>query len=331
MLFFILERPWSTLLLSFMIHKYVSYHYPIQYENFCILCGYYAIYFFSKAQMVYLKLKPHVNKMIEPCLKNELAQKMLQLFKQPKTNYDLEFISNEEVVFRCLKEELLNESSFLPKNFDFIIYSEPSLETINKKLLYSIPKNIEEDLKIEISNFTFMLFELTIGKEPIKLHFSTNQYNFYVENNKINKEFLLYFLHNYHPEIFAKHSLEDIQKYKITYLDGSFSIKEVENNVEFLLKKTGFELIESSNTLDNTKISDFKNKNDNEDDNLPDLIQVNEESEEEDDLPDLIPIDNEDEPDCDDENEDLPDLIQVNEESEEEDLPNLIPMDDHEN
>jgi len=316
MLFFLLERPWSTLLLIFSIHKYLSYNHPEQYQKFCILCGYYAIYVFSKAQMIYLKLKPHINKVLEPCLENKIVQNMLQIFKEAKTNFDLEFVSNGNVIYRCLKEEILNESLFLPKNFDFIIYSEPSLETVYKKLLYSIPKNIEFELNIETCSYRFILFELNIGEEHIKIDFSTNQYNFYVENNIINETFLLYFLEKYSPEVFTKYSLDEIQKYKITYLDESFSVKEVEKNVGFLFKKNGFELIEYSkqvldtildNVFDNIKISDsIKFSNDTSDEeyaDLPDLIPINhiinnettcennENENEYDDLPDLIPMD----------------------------------------
>jgi len=299
MIFFILEKPLTTILLGYMLHKFISYNYPEQYEKFCILCGYYVIYFFSKLQMMYLKLKPKLNEMIEPCLENELIQNMLQIFKEPKSTYDLEFILNGDVVFRCLKEDLLNESLFLPKNFDFIIYSEPSLETVNKKILYSIPKNIDEDLKIEISSYRFVLFELIINEEHIKIDFYTNQYNFYVENNKISKNFLLYFLNNYHPQIFAKYSFVIIQNFNIIYLDNSFSVKELENNAEFLFKKKDFELIETFNkVLDNNNILNNNNNNNILNNNkISDYIQfsheefLNEIEDEYVEMPDLIPID----------------------------------------
>jgi hypothetical protein len=61
-----------------------------------------------------------------------------------------------------MKENLFNESLFIPKNFDFIIYSEQTPKIVNKKLYYSVPKNLETDFQVVTTDYKFMLFEVVI-------------------------------------------------------------------------------------------------------------------------------------------------------------------------
>ena len=280
-------------LLGFALDNYLNYAYPVEYETFRIHCAYYFLYYYSKAELIFNKTKPHIVKALEPYMDNEIVKNMMKLFESDKTICDLEFIKDGVVVFRCMKENLFNESLFIPTNFDFIIYSEQTPKTVNKKLYYSIPKNLETDFQVVTTDYKFMLFEVVIGNESVKINLDTEAYNFYVVNNIINHVFLLYYLRTYCSQLFEKNSLENIQNYKIKYIDDSICIKEAEKYVEFLLKKTSYELIESfDKAFDGKKISDsIVFTQDLCNDESTDKISDTELDEDYVDLPDLIPID----------------------------------------
>lgn len=259
------HSPWSMLLASFLTHRYISTKYPREYKHFCYNCAYYCIYLYSKAQIIYFKIKPKIIPFLEPILQIDFF-KNIPLIPTVKVPLDtLEFIKDGKVIYHCLKNKLYELTEEVPE-FDFILYSSPdpeSNEIINKKMLYHYPLN-QEDFLIEKTNYVFMMTEITVEEseqeEPIKIDLVSKKYNYFIVNNKINAVFLTYFLMEYHDYHLSSN------KYNIKIIDENIHVNTV-NGVageEILFNKNNFEInshsqhfINISKTFDGKKISDY--------------------------------------------------------------------------
>jgi len=315
---FIYQRPFTSLFLCFGLHEYLSLKYPMEYNDFRIQCGYYLVYYFSKVQLMYFKIHPHIVKGLEP------------FFQDKPFIEDVEFIKDGEVLYSCSYEEVngLN-STTLPTDFDFMVYSQMDSEVkcINKKMFYSLPVTFH---KIEKTDYHFMLTEVIIGNESIKIDLLTGCVNYFIVRNRIDEKFIFYYLKKFEPWVFDKYSLEEIQKYQLTIIDHSINVKELTKDSQIIFHKSSYEIIETKrlshstqdddSIIDNKKISDsivFTKEEDEDEDedytDLPDLIPMEEEKEDYTDLPDFIPMNSEEEKE-----DELPDFIPMNSEEEKE-------------
>ena len=288
-LFQLSHSPLSMLIITFLTHKYISTKHPVQYKNFCYNCAYYSIYLYSKAQIIYFKIKPKVIHFLEPILEIDFFKNNSFVPTVKVASEIVEFIKDGKVIYHCLKEKLY-ELTKVPE-FDFILYSSPdseSSEIINKKMLHHYPLS-KEDFLIEKTNYVFMLMEISVEEsekeqeEPIKIDLVSKKYNYFIVNNKINAAFLTYFLMEH-----KNYNLSS-NKYNIKIIDENIHVKNV-NGVAFeeiLFNENNFEInshsrqfVDISKTFDGKKISDYISFSNSSADSDVDYT----------DLPDLIPI-----------------------------------------
>ena len=239
MLYTLFQRPFSTLFVCFGLHKYLSCNYPKQYEYFCIQFGYYVVYYYSKVQLLYFKIHPHIMRQVEKIVQTDFFQKIFPK-KNEEPNGVFEFIKDGNVLYSCLKEHE-NNSVVTLKDFDFIIYSklDQDKNSINKKIFFEFP--VKND-NVEKTDYYFMLTEITICEEVIQLHLNTNKSNYFIVNNIIDSKFLLYLLKTREPWIFEKYTLEEIKNYKLKIIDHSVCLKEIDNNSKLILYKNNYEI-----------------------------------------------------------------------------------------
>ena len=278
-MFSLFQRPITTLFMCFGLHKYLSWKYPVQYTNFCIECGYYIVYYFSKAQLLYLKIHPHIMKSLEPVFETDFFKNFFPKSQQ-QDKEQIEFIKNGNVILSCEKEYANNSLISPPEDFDFILYSKP--DSVDKKMFFTLPISEEEFVK---TDYKFIMTEMTISNDTILLHLDCERYNYFIVDNVINNKFLMYFIKNYEPWIFEKYTLEEIQNYKLKIIDHSVSVKEVDNTQKIILNKDNYEIVED-------EYADLPDLISIEDEyaDLPDLISVEEEKKEDkDDRPELVP------------------------------------------
>jgi hypothetical protein len=220
-------------------------------------------------------------KYIEPIVQSELYQKLFNNNEKTQNLETIEFIKDGNVILTCFKNDILNNSLKTPDVFDFIIYSKPEFESNNKvnykKLLYKYPIN-EEDFIIENTDYRFMLTEINIDNNIIKLDLNKDDYNYFVVDNKIDKYFLTYFLKKYH-----NYDTEKIlENYTLKIIDENICIKETDNFETIILNKKNYDVdcdlnLSFNNTFYGKKVSEsipFSNENsDNESEysDLPDL------------------------------------------------------------
>jgi hypothetical protein len=124
------------------------------------------------------------------------------LYPEKQIMETLEFIKNETVLLEINKETFIQDKNIqLPYDFDFIIYSSPSLynnnNIINKLIFYSLPT---ENLlhQYQISSASILLSEFIIKDKKIKLDLKNNTYNYLIVENVFKRNFLLYFLKKYY-------------------------------------------------------------------------------------------------------------------------------------
>jgi len=82
--------------------------------------------------------------------------------------------------------------------------------------------------------------EITIHDKKFVIHFTSNKYNYLIVNNKLDRDFINYFLKT-HYNIFIK-DLE-IENYTIKIIDHNVNIVEFDNTKSLLVNKTEYEIL----------------------------------------------------------------------------------------
>ena len=187
----------ELLFFLYLANQYFNTYHHEQYNRFIVYFSYNFIYF------DFIKSNP------------QLIEYINKLKKHEQINNNIEYISNNSVIFSETYEETahlyLSQPHNLPTVFDFIIYSDNiNIHKNNKLILNELPKDeIRDNLKYEETKYNFVLSEITINDKTIKIDFKTDNYNYYIVNNIINHKFLEYFLKKYHPrEIMDFHEFE---------------------------------------------------------------------------------------------------------------------------
>jgi len=174
-------------------------------------------------------------------------------------NEELEYINNGEVIYtKSIKDLLqnytplnnkmqqlqstLNVLSYkkndknIENNFNIIIYTDRK----NKKVFNDIPSvyNYEE------SDFKFILIEIIINNEILKIDFKTNEYNYMIVDNIINKDFIFYFLKK-HYEKYVKTVFYyggKLDNYRLKILDQNVNEILLDKDNCLTIKKNNYEL-----------------------------------------------------------------------------------------
>ena len=258
-------------LFSFALHKYLSSKYPEQYKkvwfHFCYYGGYYSIYAFSKVQMLYYKIKPSFIEYYKNTFLSKLFTPNIDSLET------IEFIKDGNIVFSTNKINSFDFVDIIP-SFDFILYTKIFQQSADKKIMYEIPTK-ESDFKIEKTNYKFMLIELFIENKVYKIDLSTNIYNYYIVDNKINKAFLLFYLKKHLNNDCIKTPLEN---YSLKIMDECICIKNCEINDEIILNKTDYQVNKIDYFISEKRdiLSEKEEKGNNEQyEDLPYLIEEN--------------------------------------------------------
>ena len=171
---------------------FVLYKYKDKIKQQCmILSGYMlynAIYCFSCGEMIIKRrLMPYYNCVLEKYYtdKNTIEN-------------DVEFIYDGDVIYKTNRSFLsLND---VPTNFDFVVYSDINKtqknKKINKRIVHGSGAALENIDFIE-TNCKFMLIECYIKTDcnnPIKIKLETDYINYYMVDNIISMQLILYLL-----------------------------------------------------------------------------------------------------------------------------------------
>jgi len=217
----------NSFLLGILFVEMLDRRFPSGVSSLFISFSYNMIYIYSKFQILFLQFNNSLNKFIEnePFL-FEIKNKLDLMLKSNQNGSTIQYIKNGEII---------NGESL---NYDFAIYSDfnKNNNCINKKI---ITKNNLITPDYDISSIQFILVEIIVGENKIfKINLKTNDYNFYIVDNVISKDFIAYYLKNIHEPSF------DI--YKDIHKEDKIMIKIIDhdvNNVKFELNATNEQII----------------------------------------------------------------------------------------
>lgn len=243
-------------------------------NNLVFVCSYDIIALYSKAQIICKKIMDNRNVKVikekidgfanyEEKIRNTLY-KVLNIPEKPTNTYMFEYIKNRDVINKTvsLNKDLVSESSY-----DFIVLSNECTKhkkIIQKDDVNSLNSEIEVDLdSIEMipSTVKFMVFQLYIPyltksfeiKQGLllDLHMKSEKCNFLIDNNIIDKKFLLFFVNNYYSNEIPK--LEHLDGCEIHCIDGTVNMFSMKLDEQYLhLYENTYEIknIDTSKNLD---------------------------------------------------------------------------------
>jgi hypothetical protein len=214
-----------------------------EYKQFIMNLSYNVIYFYSRAQIALGKTVTNTKQLInsQPLLKN-ICDNAYNIYNNFKKKIDkLEYIKDYEIVGKYPIDYLYSH----PIQYDFIIasYYNNDNDNIYNRIFYSY-----DDISREYdpSNLHFMLIEFYIGEQCFLINLNNTSHNYYVVDNKINIQFILYYVYINYPGNLTKEQLnktdELINKCCIRILDQSVNIIEISKYEDYiLLKKDEYE------------------------------------------------------------------------------------------
>lgn len=215
--------------------------------DFAIHISYNAIYYYSKMEMKYKKIKKMLTKTIDnnPSLKNMLSL-YTKYFTENNTNNinlnDVDFVKNGEIILSTNKNILLRQQSIVPDDFDFIVYSENTtvnndVSVLHKKIFKQIPNSFE-DFQCEKVDYKFIMFDIHLEDKQITLDLSNDKFNYLIKNNELDKNFIHYYLKKYlpHENTSKNNNLHDCD-YSIKYIDHNVNIGELDKTHIIVIKE----------------------------------------------------------------------------------------------
>jgi len=190
--------------------------------NLIYSISYNSIYYYSKLQLGFIKTQKNITSYAKsvPVLNNLLT------YMKPNTNSDIYTYTNvHNDLTICSK---FNEEQNV--DYKLILHYNPD----DEKIKYI------ESLKVEQADYKFIMTEISIADKKIVIHFTTDKYNYLIVHNKLDKDFIIYFLKTHYSELIKDLELEN---YIIKIIDDNVNVVEFGNTRSLLINKTGYEIL----------------------------------------------------------------------------------------
>ena len=230
---------------------------------------YEVIYLYSKGQLWFNKnITPfisHVKEIIENILsRKESESKAIYYSKLEYYNNGMLVSANNDII-----KDLNNFVKPDNIEYDLIIYSDynkyKQSKCINKVCYNSFPDN----LNYEVTDFKFLSLTVIFQEVSYNLDLFSENYNFYIVHNFINKDFLYYFMINI-IKISNTISKEEF-KYNLILIDHNVNVQNLDHTHEIVFLKDGYGIfcdknsnVQFNNVYDDTNTNDTKDINNNE-------------------------------------------------------------------
>lgn len=208
------------------IHEIFRIYYPNQYNLLVIFTGFQVISVYTKAQSYF----------------NRFSKQTQTVYKPLKTAF--EYLVPKKDLFYVKDGLIVYETSSLqvelnaPRHYDFMIYEHETGKKNNRVLYQSYPN----DFYYEVSNVQFIMIELAMkNSETKKLQLSTPSYNYYICNNELSHEFIVYFLNKYHNyKILSEH------EYELKIMDQNVNMFTLEKGKKIIFEKTSYKIVDET-------------------------------------------------------------------------------------
>ena len=187
---------------------------------------------------------------IHKCLTlyNKLCLMLFKLYFYPYY-----YRTNQGDIIKC--EYLIKKSDWVCINNEnnenlIVTYECDKLYNCYNRLIY-YPKQYLLSPDPIYTNYVFINITLLVEDCQITMYLRTNKYNFYICENVINSEFILYYLQNMHHMFLQKQYLynpfnKDNLSYKLIILDHCFKEHNLTQLDTIILHKNTFEVIKNN-------------------------------------------------------------------------------------
>jgi hypothetical protein len=226
----------NLFLIGLLFVDMLDRRFPTQIQNLMFNLSYTSIYYFSKLQIFFVKMKTSVNKIIE---NNPHLLKIYQMIETYISREETERVTTRYVV---KNSKLYYLSDTNGANPDFIILSwlSDDKQCANKKIIYS---KSDDMLMTDNSDIKFLLIEFKIGEnQAFKIDLKTEHYNYYIVGNKFTKEFFIFYIKHY---LQFNNDIKDTDKCSLKLIDHDVNKIELDftdKNESILLEKTGYKV-----------------------------------------------------------------------------------------
>jgi hypothetical protein len=206
----------ASFALGVLLSDFFDRRFPDEYKlftdfltNLFINASYNCVYYYSKCEIFFNKyIKTH-----------------------PIYLAGLKGLSSEERFYR----------TYVKGDSDFVITSDKSIKPFAKRITYGEEKCT--DLVFETSDIKFMLIEFKIDDSSYKIDLKTDNYNYYMVDNKFTKDFFIFFLSehmkiDYKPDCSYKCSLNFID-----HNVNSIALDFTDKNECIILEKNNYKVI----------------------------------------------------------------------------------------
>jgi len=163
--------------------------------------------------------------------------------------HPIEVVKDNKIFCTTTPDKLLENPSL---DFDMIIHNveNNSTKKIDKIIFEKIPSSFDA---YKICKYNFIQLQLSMLDKKYKIELQNKDYNYYVENNKLNSAFFAYYLHkHYHIEL---DHLEDFT-YTLTIMDQNANFITLTEKDELVFGEYGYILYEFEPIQENKPIQE---------------------------------------------------------------------------
>ena len=241
-----------TIFYSFFINLFFNFFFNF-FINLCIRFPqieqlfYYLVLFISKTQI-------YINRQTKIINNNNTFQNLKQFMinklyiRQNKTTDNsiyVEFIKNNNCIYAFYYSTTYTINT--PYDYDFIILTHLKNKIIEKTW------NKNNILFIKYSYFkpeySLIMCEMNISNDIYKrtfpICFTTNEYNYLIENNIFDSKFIIYFITKYYSKQIVNISTESLLHYTLHILDADANLTETNKDYNIIVNKDNLSYIKN--------------------------------------------------------------------------------------
>ena len=240
----------QTSALMILLHDYFQKNFPQQYSGFLINTSYNAIYLYSRLQLLYGKMKIGFYSII---ISSPYLKKILEDINNNKNERNIDIIQFYDRVLYMKKYSQDTDNYFEDKKGSLYIFSD----FFNQQNNIIISRSQKFPDNYELSDMKFIMMELKLGDKKFKIDLKTENINYYVVSNILDKDFFSYYMfthsHIYENKIEADEFSSLIENGTVTILDDKVQNFEVDlkKNGSIIILKNGFTITHTSSELSN--------------------------------------------------------------------------------
>lgn len=224
---------------SVLLNDYFKRNYPEKYNYILVTISYKLIYFYTRGQLFYNKCSLYIKQVIDsnPQLKSIINE----IYKREiPRNQILQF--KDGIIY--LKYYTNNTHDYFEYNTDncIYIYMDNTHKPANH-VTFKCPPFSDE---YQLSNIKFMMVEIKLGGNSYKIDLKTDEFNYYIVNNILDKNFFRYYItnHNFNPDnkLIDFINNKGIEPLVVKIIDQNVSVKEFEINDDkyIIVKKDNY-------------------------------------------------------------------------------------------